>query len=73
MISHTYTYMCAMSQILSMTRGLEHEQDLRHATFTPMTFHIGDHLMVFGPLMAGGTVIMGSKPDGQEMAQACSE
>ena len=73
MISHTYTYMCAMSQILSMTRGLEHEQDLRHATFTPMTFHIGDHLMVFGPLMAGGTVIMGSKPDGQEMAQACSD
>jgi len=73
MISHTYTYMCAMSQIMSMTRGLEHEQDLRHATFTPMTFHIGDHLMVFGPLMAGGTVIMGSKPDGKEMAQACTD
>jgi acyl-coenzyme A synthetase/AMP-(fatty) acid ligase len=73
MISHTYTYMCAMSQIMSMTRGLQHERDLVHATFTPMTFHIGDHLMVFGPLMAGGTVIMGSKPDGKEMAQACTD
>lgn len=73
MISHTYTYMCAMSQIMSMTRGLEHEEDLRHATFTPMTFHIGDHLMVFGPLMAGGTVIIGSKPDGKQMARACTD
>ncbi len=73
MISHIYTYMTAMSQTLSLTRGLDHEQDLRLATFTPMTFHVGDQFMIFGPLQAGGTAIMGRKPAPEVMARTCTE
>ena len=73
MISHTYTYMAGMSQIMSMSRGLTRERDLRVGNFTPMTFHIGDQLLIFGPLLAGGTVVMGRKPDPKVMAGACTD
>ncbi|WP_416899451.1 MAG: class I adenylate-forming enzyme family protein [Minwuia sp.] len=73
MISHTYTYMAAMGQLANVTRGLEQPTDLRMATFTPMTFHIGDQILMFAPLLAGGTVIMGRKPDGHVMAKACTQ
>ncbi|MFT5391480.1 MAG: acyl-CoA synthetase (AMP-forming)/AMP-acid ligase II [Gammaproteobacteria bacterium] len=73
MISHTYTYMTAYSHMLTMTRGLEHESDIRLGVFTPMVFHIGDHLCVFGPLVCGGTAIIGRKPDGHVMARACTQ
>ncbi len=72
MISHTYTYMTAYSHVLTQTRGLDHEADIRHAVFTPMVFHIGDHACIFAPLMAGGTAMMGRKPDGQIMAETCT-
>jgi acyl-coenzyme A synthetase/AMP-(fatty) acid ligase len=72
MISHTYTYMTAYSHMLSMTRGLDHESEIRLASFTPMVYHIGDHMCVFGPLVCGGTAIMGRKPEGHVMAETCS-
>jgi acyl-coenzyme A synthetase/AMP-(fatty) acid ligase len=72
MISHTYTYMTAYSHILTMARGLNFESDIRHATFTPMVFHIGDHVCLFAPLLAGGTAIMGRKPEGPVMAETCT-
>ena len=68
MISHTYTYLVAYSHVLSQTRGLRHESDIRHAAFTPMVFHIGDHACVFGPLLAGGSAVVGRKPEGHIMA-----
>ena len=70
MISHTYTYTCAYSYALSITRGLEHESDLRQGVFTPMVFHIGDQICMFAPLLCGGTVVMGRKPEGHNMAGA---
>jgi acyl-coenzyme A synthetase/AMP-(fatty) acid ligase len=73
MVSHTYAYMAGYNHTLSMTRGLDHENELRIAAFTPMTFHIGDLLIMFGPLLAGGTVILGRKPDGHMMAKACTQ
>lgn len=72
MISHTYTYMTAYSHILTMARGLNFESDIRQATFTPMVFHIGDHVCLFAPLLAGGTAIMGRKPEGPVMAETCT-
>ena len=73
MISHTSTYMAAYSHALSMTRGLSHESEIRAGVFTPMVFHIGDQLCVFGPLVCGGTVVMGRKPRGPEMARAITD
>ncbi len=72
MISHTYTYMTAYSHMLTMTRGINHESEIRLATFTPMVFHIGDHICVFGPLVCGGTAIVGRKPEGPLMAETCT-
>ena len=72
MVSHTYTYLAAYSHMLTMTRGLEHESEMRMGVFTPMVFHIGDHLCIFGPLVCGGTAIVGRKPDGRSMAEACT-
>lgn len=72
MISHTYAYMTAYSHTLSQTRGLEHESDVRHAVFTPMVFHIGDLACIFAPLIAGGTAVVGRRPEGHVMAEACT-
>ena len=73
MISHTSTYMAAYSKALTMTRGLSHESEIRLGVFTPMVFHIGDQHCVFGPLVCGGTVIIGRKPQGPEMARAITD
>lgn len=72
MISHTYSYMTAYSHVLTQTRGLAHESEIRHAAFTPMVYHIGDHACVFSPLMAGGSAVMGRKPEGHVMADTCT-
>lgn len=72
MISHTYSYMTAYSHVLTQTRGLAHESEIRHAAFTPMVYHIGDHACVFSPLMAGGSAVMGRKPEGHVMAETCT-
>lgn len=69
MISHNYSYLTAYSHLVTYSRGLEHESDLRHATFTPMVFHIGDHACIFPALLAGGTAIIGRKPEGPIMAE----
>ena len=38
-----------------------------------MVFHIGDQLCVFGPLVCGGTVVIGRKPQGAAMARAITD
>jgi len=68
MISHTYTYLAAFSHMLSLTKRLDHESSIVLGAFTPMVFHIGDQIFAFGPLMCGGTVVMGARPDGDVMA-----
>ncbi len=72
MVSHTYAYMAAYSNVLSMSRGLDHESEIRYGTFTPMIFHVGDLLCILGPLLCGGTAIVGRKPEGHAMARACT-
>lgn len=37
-----------------------------------MVYHIGDHTCLLAPLLAGGTAIVGRKPEGHEMAQTCT-
>lgn len=73
MISHIYSYLAGYNHILSMTRGLDFPDDIKIGTFTPMTFHIGDQLLMLPQLLAGGTVVMGRKPDGHFMAKAITE
>jgi hypothetical protein len=69
MISHTYSYMTAYSHVLTQTRGLSHESEIRHAAFTPMVYHIGDHACVFSPLMAGGSAGLGRLFRGDQLRE----
>lgn len=73
MISHTYSYMGAMSQALSYTRGLALEGELRMCSFLPVVFHVGDQGFVLAPLMCGGSVVIGRRFDAAGIARAVTE
>ncbi len=59
MVSHTNTYMAAYSFALSLTRGLQIENDLRLCSFLPLVFHVADQIFAFPPFLSGGTLIIG--------------
>jgi acyl-CoA synthetase (AMP-forming)/AMP-acid ligase II len=63
MSTHIYSYMAAQSYTLSLTRGLRYEGDLRLCTFLPIVFHCGHHAAFFSAFFAGGTAIVGRRPD----------
>lgn len=73
MISHTATYMAAMSHALSYTRGLQREGQLRVCTFLPVIYHIGDHPFVFSALLCGGSVVLGRVPAPAAIARAITD
>lgn len=73
MISHTYSYLAAQAHLLSYTRGLRCEADLRLCTYLPVVFHIGDHSFVLAPFLSGGTVLLGRKPTGAAMAATVTD
>jgi acyl-CoA synthetase (AMP-forming)/AMP-acid ligase II len=63
MSSHTYSYMASFTYITSLTRGLRVESDLRLCTFLPIVYHCGHHAALFSAFLAGGTAIVGRRPD----------
>ena len=63
MSSHTYSYMAAYTYTVSLTRGLRFESDLRLCTFLPIVYHCGHHAALFSAFLAGGTAIVGRRPD----------
>jgi acyl-CoA synthetase (AMP-forming)/AMP-acid ligase II len=63
MSSHTYSYAASQTYTLSLTRGLRFETDLRVCTFLPIVYHCGHHAALFSAFFAGGTAIVGRKPD----------
>jgi acyl-CoA synthetase (AMP-forming)/AMP-acid ligase II len=63
MSSHTYSYMASYTYTVSLTRGLRFETDLRLCTFLPIVYHCGHHAAFFSAFLAGGTAIVGRKPD----------
>ena len=52
-----------MTYTLSLTRGLRFESDLRLCTFLPIVYHCGHHAALFCAFLAGGTAIVGRRPD----------
>lgn len=70
MNSHIYSYMGAMSQALSYTRGVSIECDFRVCTFLPVIYHVGDQGFVIAALMCGGSVVIGRRFDAARIAQA---
>ena len=63
MSSHTYSYAASQTYTLSLTRGLRFESDFRCCTFLPIVYHCGHHAALFSAFFAGGTAIVGRRPD----------
>lgn len=70
MISHTYSYMAALSHAMAFTRNLSVETKFRMCTFLPIIYHVGDHAYVLSTFLAGGSTVLGRKPVGVNMAAA---
>ncbi|GLZ50236.1 acyl-CoA synthetase [Actinomycetospora sp. NBRC 106375] len=73
MLSHTYSYTCALGYTVSMTRGLRLESEMRLCTFLPVIYHIGDHGFTLPAFFAGGTLIIGRRHDIPEVAAAVTQ
>ena len=63
MQSHAYAHFAAFSFALSLTRGLDHENDLRMCCFLPSIYHVTDLVFTLPAFLSGGTLILGRRPD----------
>ncbi|MGH3397621.1 MAG: AMP-binding protein, partial [Streptosporangiaceae bacterium] len=70
MLSHSYAHMGAMSFALSLTRGLRVEADLKLCSFLPVIYHVADEVLSLPAFLAGGSLVIGRKPDPAQMAAA---
>ncbi|MCP3975710.1 MAG: acyl--CoA ligase [bacterium] len=73
MISHTYSHLAGQSMALSLSRGLRQEDQMRLVSFLPLVFHSGDQVFFMSVMLAGGTLILGRRPDPAAIAQAISQ
>lgn len=70
MQSHNSTVLAAHGFALSLTRKLPFESDLKVVAFLPMLYHVGHHIFLLGAFAAGGSVVIGRKPDPAQIAAA---
>jgi acyl-CoA synthetase (AMP-forming)/AMP-acid ligase II len=73
MISHTTSYLAGYGFALSLTRGLALESDLKVGTFLPMIYHVGDQPFTYSVFLSGGTLVLGRRPDPNQIAEALHE
>ncbi len=69
MLSHTYTYLAALNQALSYSRGVRIENEFRMCSFLPLIYHIGDQIFGLAALFAGGSLIVGRGFDPTRIAE----
>ncbi|GAB2965402.1 AMP-binding protein [Amycolatopsis acidiphila] len=72
MISHHSSHYAAYSFALTLTRGVRLECDLKLATFLPIIYHVADQIFTFPAFLAGGTLLIGRRPDPAAVAEAIS-
>ena len=70
MLSHVNTYMSATSYAMTLSRGVRIENEVKTCSFLPMIYHIGGQLFGLSMLLSSGTLILGRKPDGAQVAMA---
>lgn len=73
MMSHTYTYLGSLSNSMSFSRGVPIDWDYRMCSFLPVVFHVGDQALVMGPLLCGGSVVIGRRFDAAAIAAAVTK
>ena len=70
MQSHVSTQLTAMSFASSLSRGLRREHDMVLQIFTPCIYHVAHHIYATPAWTAGGTLVIGRRPNGVESARA---
>jgi acyl-CoA synthetase (AMP-forming)/AMP-acid ligase II len=73
MFTHMTAYVAAFMYALSLTRGLEYEQDLRHGTFLPIIYHCGFNSSITPSALCAGTTVLGRRPNATGLAEAISD
>jgi acyl-CoA synthetase (AMP-forming)/AMP-acid ligase II len=73
MISHACSYAAGFGFGLSLTRGLKLESDLRVGTYLPLIYHVGDQPFTYSAFLAGGTLVMGRRPNPEHIAEMIAE
>jgi hypothetical protein len=59
--------------VLSLTRGLRLESDLKVGTYLPLIYHVGDQPFTYSVFLCGGTLVLGRRPDPAHIAEMISE
>ncbi|MDN5939901.1 MAG: AMP-binding protein, partial [Salinisphaera sp.] len=70
MVSHTFSYLGAMGNAMSFSRGVDIECNLRTCSFLPVIYHVTDHTMGLAPLLCGGSAVIGRRYDAAAIARA---
>jgi acyl-CoA synthetase (AMP-forming)/AMP-acid ligase II len=70
MLTHTGATLAGHGFALSLTRGLRIEDELVTCSFLPLIYHIGDQAFAYSTLVAGGTLVLGRRPDPARIAAA---
>lgn len=70
--THSYSHINGYAYAMSLTRGLAVEGDLVLGTFLPIIYHCGHNSTVFPVIAAGGTLVLGRRPDAEQVADAVS-
>lgn len=73
MMSHVSGTMSAHGFALSLTRGLDIESDLVSGTQLPMVYHVGHTIFILATFAAGGTFVLGRRPDPVVAAKAVAD
>lgn len=63
MCSHAASTLAAQGFALTLTRGIPFEGDVKVATFLPMIYHVGHQIFLLAAFAAGGSVVLGRRPD----------
>jgi acyl-CoA synthetase (AMP-forming)/AMP-acid ligase II len=63
MVTSTYSYGAAFAYGMSLNKGLRFDNELRVITFLPIIYHCGHNAALFPAFLAGGTVVLGRRPD----------
>ncbi len=69
MLSHTSGTLGGYGFALSLTRGLRIEDELVLCSFLPLVYHVGDNPFGLGTFAAGGTLVLGRRPEPVRIAE----
>lgn len=69
MLSHTSATLGGYGFALSLTRGLRIEDELVLCSYLPLIYHVGDNPFGLGTFAAGGTLVLGRRPEPARIAE----